>query len=229
MKESHVTKHTCTFALVLALAVTAGTVVAAQDKASQDKAADGAARQGQKDEAQRAPQEARGTADKALDRLTPLTLEVVVSKYQAGKKISSLPYTLSVIANNLRFGRASQLRMGGQIPIPAFPRPDDKPPSGAGYAGPLQYRDIGISIDASARAAADGRFDLSISIEDTSVYPDDALINSGPRVTGMPVFRSFRSTNEMTLGHGQSGEFTAATDRISGEVIRVSATLRIAK
>ena len=45
----------------------------------------------------------------------------------------------------------------------------------------------------------------------------------------MPVFRSYQSTNTLVLKDGQSREFTAAADRVSGEVIRIGVTLRVVK
>jgi hypothetical protein len=45
----------------------------------------------------------------------------------------------------------------------------------------------------------------------------------------MPVFRSFRSTNTLVLRDGQTRQFTAATDRVSGEVVRIDVTLNVVK
>ena len=50
-----------------------------------------------------------------------------------------------------------------------------------------------------------------------------------PTVGEMPVFRTFRSTNTLVLRDGQMREFTAAADRVNGEVIRIAVTLRVAK
>src|SRR5712664_3897430 len=43
----------------------------------------------------------------------PLRVQVVISKYQGDKKISCLPYTVSVNSDRAR----ASLRMGGQVPI----------------------------------------------------------------------------------------------------------------
>jgi hypothetical protein len=45
----------------------------------------------------------------------------------------------------------------------------------------------------------------------------------------MPVFRKFSSTNMLVMRDGQTREFTAATDRVSGEVVRIAVTLRVVK
>ena len=71
-------------------------------------------------------------------------------------------------------------------------------------------------------------FELRISVSDTSVYAN-IQDNATPTVGNMPVFRSFQSTNTLVLRDGQRREFTAATDRVSGEVIRIGVTLRVVK
>ena len=91
----------------------------------------------------------------------------------------------------------------------------------------MNYQDIGTNIDCTAKVV-DGGFELMISVSDTSVYTnikDDAT----PTVGDMPVFRSFKSTNTLVMKDGQTREFTAATDRVSGEVIRIGVTLRVVR
>ena len=94
--------------------------------------------------------------------------------------------------------------------------------------GPVQYRDIGTNIDCSARSLDEGGFQLRLTVEDTSVYTS-IQDPTTPTVEQMPVFRTFRSTNTLVLRDGQSREFTAAADRVSGEVVRSGVTLRVVK
>jgi hypothetical protein len=94
--------------------------------------------------------------------------------------------------------------------------------------GPVQYRDIGTNIDCSARTLDDGAFQLRLNVEDTSVYTN-AQDGATPSVGQMPVFRTFRSTNTLVLRDGQTREFTAAADRVNGEVIRIAVTLKTVK
>ena len=44
-----------------------------------------------------------------------------------------------------------------------------------------------------------------------------------------PILRSFRSSNQLVLADGQSAQFSVATDRITGEIIRAELTLRVLK
>ncbi len=162
----------------------------------------------------------------------PLQVQIVMSRYQGEKRISSVPYTLTVNANTLQDeggGRPSQLRMGARVPVPAFPTIDGKPVTGIMTGGQVTYQNIGTNIDCWASSTDDGRFELNISIEDTSMYLDGQRTDDASKLSGPPIFRSFQASNELILRDGQSTEFTAATDRISGEIIKVEVTLRVMK
>jgi hypothetical protein len=157
-------------------------------------------------------------------RLIPLSIDVVVSRYQGEKKVSSLPYLLAVNTNDNTIGGVCQLRMGAQVPVPTavISNKDAVPQQN------FMYRDIGTNIDCSARTLDDGAFQLRLNIEDTSVYTN-VQDKATPTVGEMPVFRTFRSTNTLVLRDGQMREFTAAADRVNGEVIRIAVTLRVAR
>ena len=171
----------------------------------------------------------------AQQALTPLELEVVISRYQGEKRISSVPYLLAVNAAN-DIGRAveTMLNMGTEVPVPtaAFTpvTPQDKEKAGEPPFNPLRsynYRSVGTNITASAATSAEGRFEIRLFIDDTSIYRTDS--KDGGFVADMPVFRSFRSRNTLLLRDGQARQYTAATDRVSGEVVRVDVTLRVLK
>jgi hypothetical protein len=160
-----------------------------------------------------------------LQRLVPLSVDVTVTRYQGEKKISSMPYVMAVNANKLGSAGPALLRMGAKVPVPTIPG------NAAGGVGPVpapvNYQDIGTNIDCTAKVV-DGGYELRISVSDTSVYTN-IKDNATPTVGDMPVFRSFQSTNTLVLNDGQSREFTAATDRVSGEVIRIGVILRVVK
>jgi len=163
-----------------------------------------------------------------LQRLVPLSVDVMVTRYQGDKKISSMPYMLAVNANKLGQAGPALLRMGAKVPVPTIAAPPGNPAGPAGpMPGPVNYQDIGTNIDCTAKVVDQG-FELRISVSDTSVYAN-IQDNATPTVGNMPVFRSYQSTNTLVLKDGQSREFTAATDRVSGEVIRIGVTLRVVK
>ena len=150
--------------------------------------------------------------------VTPLKVQVVISRYQGEKKISSMPYALTMNA-----GGHSTMRMGTKIPITMLSMTNL--PKDAPVGGPIQYQDVGTNIDCFSEETDGGRYSLSITIDDSSVYPDEQ-----PGATkGNPSFRSFRATNTMVLKHGETGQFTSATDKVSGDTVRVDATLTVVR
>ncbi len=153
---------------------------------------------------------------------TPLKVQVVIARYQGEKKISSLPYTLTMNANN-----HASLRMGTSLPVVMFASvADPATPKGVGPPTPVQYRDIGTNIDCSSTALDEGRYLLSMTVDDSSVYPDEPP--SGATRNG-PSFRSFRAINAMILKNGETGQFTTATDKLTGETVKIDVTLTVMK
>jgi hypothetical protein len=149
-----------------------------------------------------------------------LKVQVIISRYQGEKKISSQPYTLSVMAN----GPRATLRTGVQVPVPASPLPtaDGKTPPVA-----INYKNVGTSIDCTARPLEDGRFRLELSIDDSSLATDD---QSPPFAKGLPQFRSLQISGETAvLRDAQTTQLVTAADKVSGEVVRVDVTLNVVK
>jgi hypothetical protein len=154
---------------------------------------------------------------------SPVSLKVslVFSRYQGDKKISSVPHTLWVTT-----GERTSLRLGTQIPVPTTMVKE-----GVGVQS-YNYRDVGTNIDCSAAALLDGAYRLGITITDSSVYyPDqsDAAVRSSMASTGAPAFRNFNSTFTIVLKDGQTGQSTSVTDPVSGQVIKLDATLNVQK
>jgi Flp pilus assembly secretin CpaC len=172
----------------------------------------------------------------AKTTVTALMVEVTVSRYQGDKRISSLPYSISVTPD----GNRANLRVGGDVAIPTTTFTPVKPAT-ADAAGadakeaksspsPLtsySYRSIGTSIDVSATPTEDDRYKVSISLDESSVYPPGEAAKNMNVVGGAPAFRSLKSSNTLTLRDGQSVDYTAATDRITGEVARISVKLTV--
>jgi hypothetical protein len=153
----------------------------------------------------------------------PLEIEIVISRFQGDKKISSVPYLLAVNAE----GGEARLRMGTDVPVyntaftPAGGK--DAPQALRSY----NYRSVGTTITSSARSAPENRFELNLVVEDSSVYTGTE--KTVPGGEGMPVFRSFNSVNTLLLRDGQTRQYTAAVDRVSGEVVKVDVTLKVVK
>jgi hypothetical protein len=172
------------------------------------------------EEARRADEERQRQLEAKLNELIPVDVEVVISRYQGDKRISSLPYSLAVNAG--QNVSPTRLRMGANVPVPAFTAGDGKPAPLVSY----NYQNVGTDIDCTARPLGDGRFVVSVGVEERSVVQQP---NGSTNAGGAPVIRNFEAQNSLVLRDGQTRQFTAAADRVTGEVVKVDVTLKVAK
>lgn len=163
----------------------------------------------------------------------PLELQVVIARYQGDKRVSSLPYVLSLKSGlNSTFrqpGQGASLRLGSRVPIrtqTVTPAADGK---AATTANSVNYENVGTNIDCAATALEDGRYEVTVTINESSVVTDPQDLKSTPGSESYPVFRSYQSTNTFFTKDGQTTQFTAASDRVSGEVVRVEVKLTVVK
>jgi len=155
---------------------------------------------------------------------TPLQIQLVVARKQAGKAVARLPYTLTCNADD---DRRASLRMGVEVPVVV----------GGGKG--IQYRNVGMNIDCQATSLGDGRFRFNIGVEQSSVSevePARAQPRSGDQppaedapAAGNPMFRTFNSMFAAILRDGQTVLHTAATDPVSGEEVTIEVTLKALK
>ena len=146
----------------------------------------------------------------------PIRVDVVLTRYDgdaAVKKTSSLPFTLWVNAND---NRSTSVRMGIDVPVVV---------SNDGKSG-IQYRNIGTSIDCRAETVDGGRYQLDLTIQDSAVYEPSPGARAGVPggAASYSAFRQFSSNTRVIARDGQAVEFNMATDKISGEVLKVSVT-----
>jgi hypothetical protein len=151
-----------------------------------------------------------------------LKVQVVISRYQGEKKISSQPYTLSVGAN----GPRATMKMGTQVPVltgPTVSGPDGKP-----LPQSYNYRTVGATIECTARSLDDGRYRIELTLDDSSVAAEDPGPQSFSK--GIPQFRSFQiSGATAVLRDGQSTQLTTAAEKVTGEIAKVDVTLNVVK
>jgi len=150
--------------------------------------------------------------------LVPLKVQLVVSRQLGDKKISSLPYTLWVTANDRR---STNVRMGVQVPVvtTAMTKEGVSTPS-------YSYRDVGTNIDCTAATQGDGVFSLEIKVNDSSLSFD---AKESATLKGIPAFRNFASSFSILLKDGQTAQYASATDPVSGETLKVDVTLNVLK
>lgn len=158
-------------------------------------------------------------ATTATQGLTPLKIQIAISREQDGKQVSRVPYVLSVVSDQ----QFSQVRMSTRVPVATGD-------ARGGPQGPIGFvqENVGTSIDCGARSLHDGRFRLTVSIEDSSVYVGKRTTDSGDALAARPSLRVFKSTQHVILSDGESTQYTMATDKITGEVIKVEVSLQVA-
>jgi hypothetical protein len=150
--------------------------------------------------------------------LVPLKVQLVVSRHNGDKKISSLPYTLWVSANGKI---TTSIRMGVQVPIATSIMTKE------GMSPSYQYRDVGTNIDCQAQSQPDGFYVLEIKLNDSSVNFDTK--DAAATLKGIPAFRNFTSNFHILLKDGQTAQYASATDPLSGETVKVDVTLNVLK
>lgn len=155
--------------------------------------------------------------------VTPLRVQVVFSEYESEKKISSLPYTLLVNADDR--GPIAAVRMGLRVPVVTGSSGENKQ---------FQYLDIGTNLDGRAERTDDGRFFLKLNVERSSAYTPDSgqknsPVTSGQMMNGQPVIQRFSAQVNLVIRDGQTIQSTVATDPVTGHVLKVDVTANVVK
>jgi hypothetical protein len=152
---------------------------------------------------------------------TPIKVQIVFTEYDGDKKISSMPYSFTVISDEKMGGRYStSLRTGIRVPIETDGK-DQK----------TTYLDIGSNIDCGIETEDDGRFHVLLIFDRSALYPNKST--EGERLVanpgGQPVIRQFRTAENLILKDGQSSENLLSTDPLTGHTLRVSVTINVQK
>ena len=179
------------------------------------------------------PAEQAGARGEPAARQSPgetpqLKVQITVSRSKAGAETTNLPFELMIRAD----GRSeTTLNVGVDVPVPA------------GVAGSYQYRRVGNNINCENASYSNGTITLGLTIEDSSIHTDGAPaagISSVAAPTGpgtamvpatsasqgivAPMFRSFQSNTTLSMREGETVQFTLATDKQTGETLKVSVT-----
>ena len=152
---------------------------------------------------------------------TPIKVQIVFTEYEGDKKISSMPYSFTVISDEKVGGRYStSLRTGIRVPIETDGK-DQK----------TTYLDIGSNIDCGIETGEDGRFHLFLIFDRSALYPNKSA--EGERLVadpgGLPLVRQFRTSENLILKDAQTSENLLSTDPLNGHTLRVSVTINVQK
>jgi hypothetical protein len=149
----------------------------------------------------------------------------VIARLQGERKQASLPYTFVVSArpsNSCPVSRV-RMRMGVDTPVPTVAFDD----SGKLAGRSVQYKTVGTNIDCAADDLGDGRFKLSLTVENSSALPGDRARTDD--LSEYPLFRKFEISLDPILRDGQSAQTVTSTDPVTGEVVKIDVTLNVVK
>jgi len=158
----------------------------------------------------------QASSPSAAAQVVPVTLKVTVtiSRFQKDQKVGSLPFVLMVIPadTNDRGGSTANIQMGAEVPVPA------------GKDGSYSYRSVGTSIQVTGRQVDGGTYSLNLVVSDSQIMSE-----KDGQPTMRPAFQSFSSNSRVLLRDGQSIQYTAASDKASGETARIDVTMNVVK
>jgi hypothetical protein len=158
----------------------------------------------------------QGPGDKGAPPI-PLKVTVTISRWEGEKRTANLPFVLWV-----NTGGSANVQMGSDVPVPTMTMKE-------GVTVPVQsfnYRSLGTNITSKAEAVSDGLYRLQIDVQDTQVF---RLPTGATTASPAAVYQNFRSSNSPILRDGQTVQFAVATDKTSGEVIKLDVTLNLVK
>ncbi len=169
----------------------------------------------------------------------PVRVDVLFTRFQGEKKLSSMPFSLLATAIDDRAGvRPVSIRMGIDVPIGSTTSTDNvTTPSSSGGATStkgttttkVQYRSVGTDIDCMVGRLDETRFSVRVSVSDSSIYSADGDYGKALKTVDPAAFRTFSTNNTVVLKDGQTVLFATGTDKISGETLKIEVTLHVEK
>jgi hypothetical protein len=152
---------------------------------------------------------------------TPIKVQIVFTELDGDKRVSSMPYSFTVVSDERMGGKYStSIRTGIRVPIETD-----------GKEQKTTYLDIGSNIDCGIETENDSRFHVYLTFERSALYPNKSgegeklVTNPG----GNPLVRTFRGSENLILKDGQTSENLMSTDPLNGHTFRVSVKINVQK
>lgn len=161
-------------------------------------------------------------------------VDVVLARYQGEKKTSSLPFTLMLSAGP-RTGTVS-IRMGVDVPVGTSTSnvtqttnaQSGNPRAVETTKAVTEYRSIGTSIDSYVNRVDESNYTVFVNVSDSSLFSaEPGKVPSG--ITDPAAFRTFSTQNSLPMKDGQTRIFGIATDKVTGETLKIEVKLTILK
>ena len=152
---------------------------------------------------------------------TPIKVQIVFTELDGDKRVSSMPYSFTVVSDERMGGKYStSIRTGIRVPIETD-----------GKEQKTTYLDIGSNVDCGIETENDSRFHVYLTFERSALYPNKSgegeklVTNPG----GNPLVRTFRGSENLILKDGQTSENLVSTDPLNGHTVHVSVTINVQK
>ena len=144
-----------------------------------------------------------------------LKVTVVIARYSGAKKIGNLPFVLLLTPTDER----TSVQLSSSVPIPDSIAKDG--------AQSFHYQNVGTSITASSgKELAPGQYMVSLTINDSQVLSDAVATEA---TKGLTRTQNFTSSVRLPMRDTQTVTFDAATDKLTGDLVRVEVTLNVLK
>jgi hypothetical protein len=158
-----------------------------------------------------------------------LKIDLVISRTQGEKKISSLPFTLFAASNEQgpRTIVSASVRMGVDVPVGSTTSTREGTP--AATTTRPEYRQIGTQIDCTATRMADGRYSVALRIHDSAIFSPASAQPDQVLKLDPAAFKTFTINNTRIVTLGRLEEFGRAADPITGEIVRVEGMVSVVK
>jgi len=170
---------------------------------------------------------AYGQAAQGTPQGVVLKLQITVSRYMGTNKVSSQPYTLSLVP-----GESGSIKVGVEVAVPAAytnPNRSDNAATAPNSQPWYTMQQVGTQIDGNATLQGDGRYKLRLTVTERSALPTAQATEQGARVANVPAFRNVVFSSTIFLADGQTTQFSSGTDKVSGEVFKVDVALAVEK
>jgi hypothetical protein len=153
-------------------------------------------------------------------------VDVVFSRFQGTKRISTMPYSLVVNSSQPERPNSTNLRVGVDAPTG---RTISSTQNGVTTTAP-EYKYVGTNIDCRITDRNAPTYEVHLNLQDYSL----ASQVNGDTSTSAPTrfdlaIRNFGVSNTLTMRDGQTVEFSVGTDPVTGETIRASVTIAALK
>ena len=167
-----------------------------------------------------------------------LLLEVVISRHDGEREVTRSPNTFLLPAYPRETPRGkhpkTELRMGVEVPIPVttFAAASREGGSPVAPATSFQYRNVGTNLVSRAREAGEGVFEIELVLEASTVYAgadEDDTRYEAQAPGGRTMFRTFNVSLRPLLRDGQGVETVASADPVTGEIVKVTVSMKVVK